>query len=84
MCERTKRKRVGLSATATGMSDEFQVNIGRRLERALTALLYITVIALVSRKISMKCVHSHIMNADDMAEIAYNTRELKQQTLEEL
>ena len=66
----------------SGMSNEFQVNISLRQGSALSPLLFILVIELISRKISTTDALRKIMYADDLVIIADHREEL-QGTLEE-
>ena len=63
-----------------GLSEEFKVNIGWR--QGNVPLLFIMVVALISRKISMKDVLRKGMYAHDLAMIADKKQEL-QELLEE-
>ena len=76
--ERTK----GRVVVGSGLSEEFPVNIGLRQGSALSPLLFIMVMELISRKISMKDVLRKMMYADDLAIIAESKEEL-QEMLEE-
>ena len=62
MYENTKARVV----VGSGMSNEFQVNIGLRQYSALSPLLFILVIELISRKISKTDALRKIMYADDL------------------
>ena len=81
MYENTKARVV----VGSGMSNEFQVNIGLRQGSALSPLrplLFILVMELISRKISTTDALRKIMYADDLVIIAEHREEL-QGTLEE-
>ena len=78
MYENTKARVV----VGSGMSNEFQVNIGLRQGSALSPLLFILVMELISRKISTTNALRKIMYADDLVIIAEHREEL-QGTLEE-
>ena len=78
MYERTKRRVV----VGSGLSEGFPVNIGYRQGSDLNPLLFIMVMALISRKISTKDVLRKVMYADDLAMIADSKQEL-QEVLEE-
>ena len=73
---RTKRTVV----VGYGLSEEFKVNIGKR--RGNVPLLFIMLVALISKKISMKDVLRKGMYANDLAMIADTNQEL-QEVLEE-
>ena len=60
------------------MSEEFPDNIGLMQGSALSPLLFIMVIELISRKISMKDVPRKMMYADDLAIIAESKQELQE------
>ena len=62
MYENTK----GRVVVGSGMSNEFQVNIGLRQGSALSPLLFILVMELISRKISTTDALRKIMHADDL------------------
>ena len=78
MYERTK----GRFVVGSGLSEEFPVNIGLRQASALSPLLFIMVMEIISRKISMKDILRKMMYADDLAIIAERKQEL-QEVLEE-
>ena len=78
MYERTK----GRVVVGSELSEEFPVNIGLRQGSALSPLLLVLVMELISRKISMKDVLRKMMYADDLAIIAESKEEL-QEMLEE-
>ena len=78
MYERTK----GRVVVVSGLSEEFPVNIGLRQGSALSPLLVIMVMEIISRKISMKDILRKMMYADDLAIIAESKQEL-QEVLEE-
>ena len=71
MYENTKG-RVG-----SGMSHEFQVNIGLRQGSALSPLLFILVMELISRKISTTDALRKIMYAHDLVIVAEHREELQ-------
>ena len=64
------------------MSNEFRVNIGLRQGSALSRLLFILVMELISRKISTTDALKKIMYADDLVIVAEHLEEW-QGTLEE-
>ena len=78
MCERTK----GRVVVGSGLLEEFPVNIGLRQGSAISPLLFIMVMELISKKISMKDVLRKMMYADDLAIIAESKQEI-QEVLEE-
>ena len=59
------------------MSNEFQVNIGLRQGSALSPLLFILVMKLISRKISTTDALRKIMYADDLVIVVEHRKELK-------
>ena len=59
------------------MSNEFQVNIGLRQGSALSPLLFILVMELISRKISTTDALKKIMYADDIVIVAEHREELQ-------
>ena len=61
----------------SGMSNEFQVNIGLRQGSALSPLLFILVMELISRKISTTDALRNIMYADDLVIVAEHREELQ-------
>ena len=79
MYERTK----GRVVVGSGLSEEFPVNIGLRQGSALSPLLFIMVMEIISRKISTKDILRKMMYADDLAIIAESKQDL-QEVLEEL
>ena len=66
MYERTK----GRGVVGYGLSEEFPVKIVLRQGSAFSPLLFIMVMELISKKISMKDVLRKMMYADDLAIIA--------------
>ena len=64
------------------LSEEFLVNIGLKQGSALSPLLFIMVMKLISRKINTKNVLRKLMYVDDLAIIAESKQEL-QEVLEE-
>ena len=54
MLEATHEQTNGRVIIGVGMSDQFSVNIGLRQGSALNPLLFIVVMELISRKVSMK------------------------------
>ena len=78
MYERTK----GRVVVGSGLSEEFPVNIGLRQGSALSPLLFIMVMEIISRKISTKNILRKMMYAGDLAIIAESKQDL-QEVLEE-
>ena len=78
MYERTK----GRVVVGSGLPEEFPVNIGLRQGSALSPLLFIMVMEIISRKISTKDILRKMMYADDLAIIAESKQDL-QEVLEE-
>ena len=72
----------GRVVVGSGMSNEFQVNIGLRQGSALSPLLFILVMELISRKISTTDALKKSMYADDLV-IGAEHREELQGALEE-
>ena len=61
----------------SGMLKEFQVNIGLRQGSALSSLRFISVMELISRKISTTYALKKIMYADDLVIVAEHLEELQ-------
>ena len=78
MYERTK----GRVVVGSELSEEFPVNIGLSQGSALSPLLVIMVMEIISRKISTKDILKKMMYADDLAIIAESKQDL-QEVLEE-
>ena len=72
MYERTK----GRVVVGSGLSEEFLVNIGLRQGSALSPLLFIMVMEIISRKISTMDILRKMMHADDLAIIAESKQDL--------
>ena len=72
MYERTK----GRVVVGSGLSEEFLVNIGLRQGSALSHLLFIMVMEIISRTISTKDILRKMMYADDLAIIAESKQDL--------
>ena len=73
MYENTKARVV----VRSGMSNEFQANIGLIQGSALSPLLFIFVMELISRKISTTDALRKIMHADDLVIVAEHREELQ-------
>ena len=82
MVEAMYENTTGRVVVGSGMSNEFQVNIGLRQGSALSPLLFILVMELISRKISTTDAMKKIMYADDLVIVAEHREEL-QDALEE-
>ena len=82
MVEAMYENTTGRVIVGSGMSNEFQVNIGLRQGSALSPLLFILVMELISRKISTTDAMKKIMYADDLVIVAEHREEL-QDALEE-
>ena len=67
----------GRVVVGSGMSNEFQVNIGLRQGSALSLLLFILVMELISRKISTTDALRKIVYADDLVIVAEYLEELQ-------
>ena len=82
MVEAMYENTTGRVVVGSGMSNEFQVNIGLRQGSALSPLRFILVMELISRKISTTDATKKIMYADDLVIVAEH-REEWQGALEE-
>ena len=60
------------------MSGEFRVNIGLRQGSALSPLMFMMVIELVSRKVSMRGTMGRMLYADDLAVVVESEREMQE------
>ena len=74
MYERTK----GRVVVGSGLSEEFPVNIGLTQGSALSPLLVIMVMEIISRKISTKDILRKMMYADDLDIIAESKQDLQE------
>ena len=74
MYERTK----GRVVVGSWLSEEFLVNIGLRQGSALSPLLFIMVMEIISRKINTKDILRKKMYADDLAIIAESKQDLQE------
>ncbi len=70
MVEATYEQTNGRVIIGAGMSQQFSVNIGLRQGSALSPLLFIVVMELISRKVSMKYISRKLLYADDLAIVA--------------
>ena len=70
MVEAIYENNTGRVVVGSCMSNEFQVNIGLRQGSALSQLLVILVMELISRKISTTATLKKIVYADDLVIIA--------------
>ena len=77
MVEAMYENTTGRVVVGSGMSNEFQVNNGLRQGSALSPLLFIIVMELISRKISTTDAMKKIMYADDLAIVAEHREELQ-------
>ena len=82
MMEATYEQRNVRVIIGAGMSEQFSVNIGLRQGSALSPLLFIVVMELISRKVSMKNTSRKLLYADDLAIVAEDKEELNE-SLEE-
>ena len=77
MVEATYEQTNGRVIIGAGMSEQFSVNIGLRQGSALSSLLFIVVMELISRKVwSMKDTSRKLLYADDLAIVAEDKEEL--------
>ena len=76
MVEATYEQTTGRVIIGAGMSEQFSVNIGLRQGSALSPLLLIVVMELISRKVSMK--GNSRKHADDLAIVAEDQEELNE------
>ena len=77
MVEAMYENTTGRVVVGSGMSNEFQVNIGLRQGSALSPLLFILVMELISRKISTTDALRKIIYADDLVIVAEHREELQ-------
>ena len=82
MVEATYKQTNGKVIIGAGMSEQFSVNIGLRQGSALSPLLFLVVMELISRKVSMKDISRKLLDADDLAIVAED-KEALNDTLEE-
>ena len=82
MVEGTYEKTTARVVVGEGGSEEFEVNIGLRLDSVLSPMLFIAVLDLISRKTVVKDAMKKLLYADDLAVVANGKHEL-QETLEE-
>ena len=82
MVEATYEQTNGRVLIGAGMSEQFSVNIGLRQGSALSPLLFIVVMELISRKVSMKDASRKLVYAEDLAIVAEDNEELNE-SLEE-
>ena len=82
MVEETYEQTNGRVIIGAGMSEQFSVNIGLRHGSALSPLLFIVVMGLIRRKVSMKDTSRKLLYADDLAIVAEDKEELNE-SLEE-
>ena len=82
MVEATYEQTNGRVIIGAGMSEQFRVNISLRQGSALSPLLFIVVMELISRKVSMKDTSRKLLYADDLAIVAEDKEELNE-SLEE-
>ena len=65
-CEETK----GRVVCGPGISEEFRVDVGLRQGRALSPLLFIAVLEMISRKASTRDILRKLLYADELAVVA--------------
>ena len=80
--ERTYEKTSTRVVVGEGASEVFEVNIGLRQGSALSPLLFIVVLDLISRKTVVKDAMKKLLYADDLALVTNFKQEL-QETMEE-
>ena len=76
MVEATYEQTNGRVIIGAGMSEQFSVNMGMRQGSALSPLLFIVVMELISRKVSMKDTSRKLLYADDLVTVAEDKEEL--------
>ena len=82
MVEATYQQTNGRVIIGAGMSDQFSLNNGLRQGSAVSPLLFIVVMELISRNVSMKDTSRKLLYADDLAIVAEDKAELNE-SLEE-
>ena len=82
MVEATYEQTKGRVITGAGISEQFSVDIGLRQGSALSPLLFIVVMELISRKVYMIDTSRKLLYADDLAIVAEDKEELNE-SLEE-
>ena len=80
MVEAMYEHTAGRVEVGSGVSKEFQVNIGLRLGSALSPWRFILVMELISRKISTTDFPKKIMYADDLVIVADHREEYARRT----
>ena len=78
MVEATYELTNGRVIIGAGMSEQFSVNIGQRQGSTLSPLLFIVMMELISRKVSMKDISRKLLYADDLAIVAEDKEELNE------
>ena len=61
-----------------GMSEEFSMNNGLRQRSALSTIMFIIVMELVSRKVSLRDSMVRMLNADDLAVVVESGQEMQE------
>ena len=82
MVEGTHERTTGRVVIGAGVSDEFGIHIGLRQGSALSPLLFIVVLELISRNVTMKDEPRKLLHSDDLA-IVYDNKHELQVALEE-
>ena len=67
---------------APGVSGESKVNVAMTQGSALSPLLFIAIVELISRKICTKDIHRKLLFADDLAVLADEEANLQEQLIE--
>ena len=78
MVEATYEQTNGRVIIGTGMSVQFSVNIGLRQGSALSPLLFIVVMELIRRKVSVKDISRKLLYAADLAIVAEDKEEFNE------
>ena len=78
MVEGTYEETKGRVVCAPGISEEFRVDVGLRQGSALSPLLFIAVVEVISRKVSTRDILRKLLYADDLAVVADSEADLKE------
>ena len=77
MVEGTYKETKGRVACGPGISEEFRVDVGLRQGSALSPLLFIAVVEVISKKVNTRDILCKLLYSDDLAVVADSEADLQ-------